>query len=146
MAKLTIIFSSSPTRVHHVGKQTVLIGRAPNAEVWIDDPSVSGSHAQLVYCAGIYTLTDLRSTNGTKVNGHFIKTHVLRDSDRIRFGHVTCIFELPSSFLPSKHQTKCLLRVSRDGKCLGYFTPENAREGLKRGELKKTDQVWHDPG
>ena len=145
MAKLTVNRSGEKPQTHHVGKRSVFIGRAENMEVLIDDPSVSGAHAQLVYCAGTYTLTDLKSTNGTKVNGQFIKTHLLRDSDRIRFGQVTCIFELPPEFVPAKYQTKRLLRVSRNGKFIGFFTPDNARESLKRGELKKDDLVWHDP-
>jgi len=126
MAKIIVNPSGANPQTHHVGKRTVLIGRAVHSEIQIDDPSVSGAHAQLVYCAGIYTLTDLKSTNGTKVNGQFIKTHLLCNSDRIRFGQVTCIFELPREFVPSKHQTKRLLHISRNGKSLGYFTPENA--------------------
>ena len=145
MAKLTFKFTDQEPETHLVGKRSVLIGRSPDTEVQIDDPSVSACHAQLVYCAGVYTLTDLKSTNGTKVNGQYIKTHLLRDSDRIRFGHVTCIFEVPAGYSPGKHQTKRLLRVSRQGKLLGYFTPDNARESLKRGELRPDDTVCHDP-
>jgi len=144
MAKLTVKLSDQEPATHQVGKRSVLIGRSADTEVQIDDPSVSACHAQLVYCAGVYTLTDLKSTNGTKVNGQYIKTHLLRDSDRIRFGHVTCIFEIPPEYFPGKHPTKRLLRVSRQGKLLGFFTPDNARESLKRGELRPDDIVWHD--
>jgi len=145
MAKLTVKLSDQDPTIHLVGKRSVLIGRSAATEVQIDDPSVSGCHAQLVYCAGVYTLTDLKSTNGTRVNGQYIKTHLLRDADRIRFGQVTCIFEVPAGYSPGKNQTKRLLRVSRHGKLLGFFTPDNARESLKRGELRPDDTVWHEP-
>ena len=144
MAKLIVKLIDQNPKTHLVGKRSVLIGRSPDTEVQIDDPSVSGCHAQLVYCAGIYTLTDLKSTNGTKVNGQYIKTHLLHDADRIRFGQATCIFEVAAEYFPGKHQTKRLLRVSRKGKLVGYFTPDNARESLMRGELRPDDVVWHD--
>ena len=145
MAKLTVNLPDQAPQIHLVGKRSVLIGRSADTEIQIEDASVSACHAQLVYCTGVYTLTDLKSTNGTKVNGQFIKTHLLRNSDRIRFGRVTCLFEVPAEYSPGKHQTKKLLRVSRNGKLLGHFTPDNARESLKRGELKRDDIVWHDP-
>jgi pSer/pThr/pTyr-binding forkhead associated (FHA) protein len=144
MAKLTVNLYDQDPQTHLVGKRSVLIGRSADTEVQIDDPSVSACHAQLVYCAGVYTLTDLKSTNGTKVNGQYIKTHLLRDSDRIRFGRVTCLFEVPAEYSPGKDHSKKLLRVSRKGKLLGYFTPDNARESMKRGELRPDDTVWHD--
>ena len=145
MARLIIKLPDQEPQPHLVGKRSVLIGRSVDTEVYIDDPSVSACHAQLVYCAGVYTLTDLKSTNGTKVNGQYIKTHLLHDADRIRFGQVTCIFEGPADCSLPKKQTRRLLRVSRNGKLIGYFTPDNARESLRHGDLRPDDKVWHDP-
>jgi pSer/pThr/pTyr-binding forkhead associated (FHA) protein len=59
----------------------------------IDDPSVSGRHAQLELAGETYRLKDLDSTNGTRVNGIPITETFLRFDDRIRFGAVEGRFE-----------------------------------------------------
>ena len=59
----------------------------------IDDPSVSGRHAQLQLTGEIYRIKDLDSTNGTRVNGVPITETGLRFDDRIRFGAVEARFE-----------------------------------------------------
>src|SRR5207248_6489631 len=45
----------------------VRIGRAPDNDIVIDDPTVSGAHAELRDEAGHWVVTDLGSTNGTYV-------------------------------------------------------------------------------
>ena len=46
-----------------------VIGRDPVAALWIDHPSVSRRHARVVVQNGKATLEDLKSKNGTHVNG-----------------------------------------------------------------------------
>ena len=59
----------------------------------LEDPSVSGRHAQLEQVGEDCHLTDLNSTNGTRVNGELITTVTLRVGDRIRFGKVEACYE-----------------------------------------------------
>lgn len=49
----------------------VLLGRAEDADVVLDDPSVSGHHARVRFDAWRRAawVTDLGSTNGTRING-----------------------------------------------------------------------------
>lgn len=48
----------------------IIIGRSRNSDVVIDQPHVSGSHAQLIIDDdGSYFINDLKSSNGTFVNG-----------------------------------------------------------------------------
>ena len=46
-----------------------LLGRDPGAQVCVDHPSVSRRHARIVLRSGRATLEDLKSRNGTFVNG-----------------------------------------------------------------------------
>ncbi len=47
---------------------TLVIGRDPNAQIWIDDPMLSGHHAQLIVeREGTYFIEDLASRNGTSI-------------------------------------------------------------------------------
>jgi DNA-binding CsgD family transcriptional regulator len=64
-----------------------IIGRGERADIRIDDTGVSREHAKLVWTQqGVVNLIDLRSTNGTAVNGHRIDVTVLRPGDRIQVG------------------------------------------------------------
>jgi len=74
-------------------EELITIGRVPDNIIVIDDPSVSGRHAQLELSGEIYRLKDLESTNGTRVNGIPITETALRFDDRIRFGAVEARFE-----------------------------------------------------
>jgi pSer/pThr/pTyr-binding forkhead associated (FHA) protein len=74
-------------------EKLITIGRATDNMIVIDDPSVSGRHAQLQLAGDIYRVKDLDSTNGTRVNGVPVTETGLRFDDRIRFGAVEARFE-----------------------------------------------------
>jgi len=78
---------------HDLTDEVITIGRAPDNMIVIDDPSVSGRHAQLRLAGEVYRLKDLESTNGTRVNGIPVTETALRFDDRIRFGAVDALFE-----------------------------------------------------
>jgi pSer/pThr/pTyr-binding forkhead associated (FHA) protein len=71
----------------------IRIGRTASNEVVIpDDPKVSRSHAEIRLHDGQWTVLDLGSRNGTKVNGRTVESHPLRDGDRIRLGSTSVLF------------------------------------------------------
>ena len=78
---------------HELADELVTIGRSSENLIVIDDPSVSGRHAQLHQVGETYHLQDLDSTNGTRVNGEKITSVALKVGDRIRFGKVEACFE-----------------------------------------------------
>ena len=64
-----------------------VIGRDDRAQVRLDDSGVSREHAKVVWTPqGVFNLFDLRSTNGTAVNGSLIDVAVLRPGDRVQIG------------------------------------------------------------
>jgi diguanylate cyclase (GGDEF)-like protein len=68
-----------------------IVGRAPNAHVFVDDRSVSKFHAKLVLSAGDVSIIDLESTNKTVVNGKIIQPLVpvkLKNNDQIKIGNI----------------------------------------------------------
>lgn len=68
------------------------VGRVPGNDVILDDASVSRRHAKLVKTEGTFTLFDLRSSNGTRVNGSKITRSELKDGDAILFGDIPVVF------------------------------------------------------
>lgn len=72
--------------------EALAVGRAPDCELVLDDPSVSKRHAIVKWNhrKALCTLEDLRSTNGTYLNASIKirRSVVLRDGDIISFGEV----------------------------------------------------------
>ena len=62
------------------------IGRGVDCDVRLDDTGVSRRHAEIRLTGGVATITDLRSTNGTTVNGKRVTTRKLADGDRLLLG------------------------------------------------------------
>jgi hypothetical protein len=66
--------------------EVVTIGRLPDCDVVLKDKAASRHHAQIKAKDGHFTLTDLGSTNGTRLNGQTIQSRLLEDGDRISIG------------------------------------------------------------
>jgi hypothetical protein len=64
----------------------LLLGRHPACDVVLSEGSVSRRHARLRFHDGGWTLRDLDSTNGTKVNGLRVGRCALRPGDRVALG------------------------------------------------------------
>jgi hypothetical protein len=69
-----------------VDKELLTIGRLSECDIVIGDTGASRRHAQIRTLNGVSTLTDLGSTNGTKVNGRDVQSAELADGDRITVG------------------------------------------------------------
>ncbi|MDQ6764833.1 MAG: FHA domain-containing protein [Verrucomicrobiota bacterium] len=91
--KLIVSPGSVTAMTHELVEEVMTIGRAPENTLRIDDPSVSGRHAELRQMGETFQLTDLKSTNGTRVNERPVESVTLRAGDRIRFGKVEARFE-----------------------------------------------------
>jgi predicted component of type VI protein secretion system len=64
-----------------------VVGRGEDSDVHLDHPLVSRHHAEVVWSPGGWVVRDLRSSNGTYVNGVRVDdVHVLRPGQQVRFG------------------------------------------------------------
>lgn len=71
------------------------IGRSKQAECVLPDPNVSRRHAELSRSPeGDWTIADLGSTNGVKVNGRRVASTRLRPGDRVTLGTTTFEFDI----------------------------------------------------
>ena len=78
----------------------VRIGRDSRCEIHFDDTETSRKHAEIERVGDSYVLTDLKSSNGTTVNGQTIETKTLLDGDRVQIGKQILVFRL-SEAVPS---------------------------------------------
>ncbi len=70
------------------------MGRDPEMDIFIDDPSVSEHQAQIVFEQGTWKLVDVISTNATYVNGSKVLAHYLSNGDTFTFGPVEYMFRV----------------------------------------------------
>lgn len=74
----------------------VVIGRDPAADIRVEDPLVSGRHAELARHEGRLFLADLNSTNGTWVQERRVTAPVwLTSGDELTVGDTVFRFEQP---------------------------------------------------
>ncbi|MDH5392153.1 MAG: FHA domain-containing protein [Gammaproteobacteria bacterium] len=86
MSKLIISHDGKIESQYDISSETVTIGRHKNNDICIDNLSVSSHHAQVMNIAGDCFVEDLKSSNGTYVNGNLIKKISLNNGDEIRIG------------------------------------------------------------
>jgi pSer/pThr/pTyr-binding forkhead associated (FHA) protein len=75
-----------------LGEQPLHIGRGLNADLRLDEASVSRRHAIVVPRPAGARVLDDRSSNGTFVNGRRVQQAELRDGDVIVLGRITMRF------------------------------------------------------
>jgi hypothetical protein len=77
-----------------IGAEPLVIGRLPECGVVLADSNVSRRHAELRRAGDTVVLTDLGSTNGTRVNGAPVRERVLVSGDEVSVGSTRLIFEM----------------------------------------------------
>ena len=80
-------------RAKEFRKQRVVLGRARDADLLVNDPNVSRRHAMLFWDSGRIFVKDLGSTNGTLVNGRPAASGPLDSGDVITVGSTHVVVE-----------------------------------------------------
>ncbi len=74
-------------------QEVMEVGRDEAAPIRIDEPLVSRRHARLERRGGVWLLSDLDSTNFTRLNGQRIRREQeLSDGDEVQFARARCQF------------------------------------------------------
>jgi len=71
-----------------------IIGRSPSCDIDLDHTSVSRKHARIEEVNGAFTVLDLGSRNGTKVNGIDLPQSQLQPGDVLFIGEVQLRFDI----------------------------------------------------
>lgn len=86
MSKLVLSNNGELLGEYTLNRERLTIGRRPTNDIVINFPSVSGEHAYVITRRGESYIEDLRSTNGTRVNGELVNKHYLQHGDEIVIG------------------------------------------------------------
>lgn len=139
-------------------KERLRIGRSEDCEITIDNLGVSRYHAEILPKDGFYVLRDLRSNNGTFVNGRRVDAHNLNSGDEISIGKFTLAFAMDGAQVESVEEKKSTddfggmtmqmdqaalaqLQRERASKVRGYLVIEE-KKGKKNVFLEKSVFVF----
>ncbi|MEN2432242.1 FHA domain-containing protein [Comamonas sp. F1-6] len=86
MPTLVISIDGAVIKEVQLTKERTTLGRRPYNDIVIENLAVSGEHAVLTISGGKVSIEDLRSTNGTYVNGRAIQKQDLLNGDLLDIG------------------------------------------------------------
>lgn len=95
MPKIVVMLEEGNPKEVNLTKQRTTIGRRPYNDVVLNDLAVSGEHLALHVSGREVRLEDLKSTNGTQINGETMAERQLVHGDVITVGRIEIRFENP---------------------------------------------------
>lgn len=133
-----------------VGRQWTLtspdyiVGRNPDSSIFIDDRSVSRSHARLMVVGSEVTIQDLGSSNKTSINGSVLtpmSPQRLKNNDQLKCGSV--IFKFLERGSLESYSNKALSEKAEKDALTGAYNKgaliERGPQVIKRAELLKEE-------
>ncbi len=94
LARLTLHQPHEESKIFPLIEQEYYIGRQPGTHIHLTDPGISSAHARVFRGPEGYLLEDLKSRNGTFLNGARIDRRVLHDRDSIQIGSTTLVYNI----------------------------------------------------
>lgn len=107
MAKIQYTTPEGTTGEVELTAERMSLGRADDNQIVIAHDSVSSHHGEVGIEGDAWVLTDLGSTNGTKVDGNRVERLELGHGGTFTLGHVECVFvgdyeEAPAYVAPTR--------------------------------------------
>lgn len=133
MIKAFIYSGPRDCRSCEIEKGSALIGRGEENDISINDASVSRKHAGVSFNGHAYFIKDLRSRNGTWINGNIIRAGEkceVRQGDSVALGNVILSLgqKIPNGSIPNQYA----IELSRSA--------ENAQSDSGHGDTIMTDR------
>ncbi|MBN2628531.1 MAG: FHA domain-containing protein [Spirochaetales bacterium] len=97
-AVLVVVSGTELGRTYLLDERETVIGRDPSCELILDDEGISKEHCLIRADKGYFFIEDLKSSNGTYVDGKKIKKRsLLNDFERIVLGNTILRFFMEES-------------------------------------------------
>ena len=119
-AYLIVLAGSNVGEMYRLEEGETFVGRGQTATIKLMDDGISRKHARLVQNGGEVVIEDLRSSNGTIVNGAPVASQILKDGDKIRIGSTTILKFTYNDQLDESFQQQMYEAALRDGLTKAY--------------------------
>jgi hypothetical protein len=96
VVRLSVLEEGKPPCRYVLEKPRVVLGRG-KCDVKVGDPEVSRQHCAIETRDGVTMLRDLKSANGTVLNGHLVNEHALKNGDQVTIGTTVVKVFLPKA-------------------------------------------------
>ncbi|RJP65378.1 MAG: FHA domain-containing protein [Candidatus Abyssobacteria bacterium SURF_17] len=95
-----LVFSQNPENIEKItiGSEQVYLGRDPNNDIVLPDPAISRKHSVIRGSGSVFTISDLESRNGLRVNGQKVKHAHLHNGDAICVGRFVMTFRCRNTY------------------------------------------------
>ncbi len=134
---LRVLDGADRGRVYNDLELPITIGREEGNEIQLNDERISRFHAKLQRDHDQIVLTDLESTNGTKVNGEEVQIRILRFGDLVSLGRSVLLFGSREQIADRLQQ----IRTGEPGTHSGDITDESLTSNPDLGfELNYDDE------
>jgi signal transduction histidine kinase len=94
VAALEVVRGNLAERLYYLGPRSYTIGRAAHNDLALQEPSISKSHARLIYENGAFAVEDQKSLHGVYVNAAKTSQAALVHGNQLQFGNVTFKFKV----------------------------------------------------
>src|SRR5947209_3580219 len=149
LVQIDVLEGASAAREIYLSQiKVTTVGRQEGMSIVVDHHSVSRRHAEISYANGHYVLRDLKSKNGTFINGKKVEPgsiSFLNSDDLLRFGQIGFAFRLRhtdvSSSLLLEQQTE-----KQPGETLSFRATNNSPNKHEDRTGDKTIVVTAAPG
>lgn len=139
MSYLNVYFNDELRSKHELNSLITRIGRNQDNDIVIDNPGVSGNHAEIIKVGDVYSIYDLNSKNGIFVNGERVGDKALKFGDEILiFKHKLRLLavDLPSTIETATAQES---RPSSNNSTSATVEVDVSKlEGLLKEQIEKT--------
>lgn len=121
----------------------VTIGREEGNDIQLNDERVSRYHIKIQEDHEKLVLTDLQSTNGTKVNGEEMQLRILRHGDMITLGRSVLLYGQPDQIASRLARLRGVLNDSANGSKADHASGLSLEEELSLCEDTDVQATLH---
>jgi len=93
MATFSVYLGRKLVGEYFFDKGPLVVGRAPESDIFIDQQVISRKHAIIKKEGGVWTVENAGGKNGLFVNGVFTNFQVLKNGDRVEVGRAVITFQ-----------------------------------------------------
>ena len=93
-SSLRVVRGPQKDAIFKLGDAVMTVGRSPQCDIFLNDMTVSRTHAVVTPSDGGHIISDERSFNGVWVNNENVESRVLEEGDIIQIGVFCLVYQV----------------------------------------------------